>query len=332
MSMEQDRSQQRNESSSPRRISDMAFSYDFYTGRSPGQRKGLELSYSPQIQDANGRFSGVSQLAGYVFWEWNELPPDICQKLEILERIVTPILPKYEVGTGSDSSLRIEPAIDTIICAYNVTPSAERPSQFSVVYFFSTRPSDRTQVDLWDPLSRSQRLVVSNLASWAKKQAWVDLASKMAQISGEPAVARRAHKVFISYKKNSRSEQVAETVAIRLSQQGMVVWFDKWEIKAGDSIPGKIGEGFKDSDACLIFLIHGYSGSDWCTKEMNTAIAKAIGEHLTVIPSLVETCNVPELLKDLKRVDFIEPSVSEFEHKLVEITDAIYKVDLNPYR
>ncbi len=241
-------------------------------------------------------------------------------------------MPKYEVETGSGSPLRVEPAIDTIICAYSVVPARETPSQFSVVYFFLTEPSNRTQVDLWDSLSRSQRLVVSNLASWAKKQAWADLANRIAQISGQPGIARRTHKVFISYKKNSRSEQVAETVANRLSQQGMVVWFDKWEIKAGDSIPGKIGEGFKDSDACLIFLNHEYSGSDWCTKEMNTALIKAISEHLIVIPSLVETCNVPELLKDLKRVDFIEPTASEFEQKLVEITDAIYKVDLNPYR
>jgi len=30
-------------------------------------------------------------------------------------------------------------------------------------------------------------------------------------------------------------------------------------------------------------------------------------------------------------VDFIEPTAAEFEQKLQEITDSIYKVDLNPY-
>ncbi len=121
-------------------------------------------------------------------------------------------------------------------------------------------------------------------------------------------------------------------MAHRLSQQGMNVWFDKWEVMAGDSVPGRIGEGFKDSDACLIFMSREYSGSNWCTKEMNTALTKAINEHLTIIPSLIEPCDVPELLKDIKRVDFIEPTASEFEKKLAEVTDAIYKVDLNPYR
>jgi hypothetical protein len=330
--MEGDTSQQTNESGLLKRISDMAFSYYFYPGRRPEQRPGLQLNYSPQVQDTEGRFSAVSQLAGNVFWEWSNLPPDICAKLEALERIVIGLLPKYEMGTGVDSPLRIEPAINMIICAYDVVSMAEAPGQFSVVYFYLTMPSNTTQVDLWDSLARSQRLVVSNLASWAKKQAWMDLANRIAQISGQPAMAMRSHKVFISYKKNSRSEQLAEAVANRLSQQGMVAWFDKWEIKAGDSIPGKIGEGFRDSNACLIFLSHEYSGSNWCTKEMNTALVKAIGEQLTVIPSLVETCNVPELLKDLKRVDFVAPTASEFEQKLVEITDAIYKVDLNAYR
>ena len=136
----------------------------------------------------------------------------------------------------------------------------------------------------------------------------------------------------MSYKQQSKAEPVADTIANRLSKQNIDVWFDKWEIKAGDSVPGKIGTGFKNIDACLVFLESQYGSSDWCTKEMNTALARAISENLTVIPILVEDCAIPELLKDLKRIYLKEPNATGFEQKLTEITDAIYKVDLNPYR
>jgi len=141
-----------------------------------------------------------------------------------------------------------------------------------------------------------------------KQQAWEHLTNNVREISGQPPMVSGAHQVFISYKQKTKSEKIAETIAERLSQQGIRVWFDKWKINAGDSITGKIGEGFEHSDACLIFLSQGFSSSNWCTKEMNVALTEAINGRLTVIPSLIETCSVPELLKDLKRVDFIEPT------------------------
>jgi hypothetical protein len=325
--MERHSQQRKDDSQYAKVISDITFSYWFLS-----ESKILQLEYIPAVRDTEGQFSTISQLKGVVSWGEGEIPQNICQKFESLEQIVIPLLPKYELGTGDHSSSKIEPVIDRIICAYNVIPTSEPPSQFSVVYFFLISSNEKAQVELWDSLSRSQRLIVSNISSWVKQQAWEGLANKIARISGQTSTKRRAHKVFISYKKNSKSEQVAEIVANRLSQQHIIVWFDKWEIKAGDSIPGKIGEGFKDVDTCLLFLSQGYSSSDWCTKEMNTALVKAINEHLTIIPILVETCDVPELLKDLKYIGIIEPTASEFEQDLVEITDAIYKVDLNPYR
>ena len=92
-----------------------------------------------------------------------------------------------------------------------------------------------------------------------KQQAWEHLINNVREISGQPPMVSGAHQVFISYKQKTKSEQIAETIAERLSQQSITVWFDKWEINAGDSITGKIGEGFEHSDACLIFLSQGYA-------------------------------------------------------------------------
>jgi hypothetical protein len=323
-----------NASSSPKRIFDLLFSFNLHSLHDTKEGPWLYLQYYPLIQDDNGNLSEVHMLLGDFALEVGKLPDGIRQKLETLEKVVATLLPSYEVDAMHSAHLTLEATIRGVECEYGTKPPENRPSHLSVEYSFPTQPNYINRTDFqWESLSRSQQLVVSNIASWVKKQAWEHLANKVRKVSGQPSLESRSHQVFISYKKNSNAEAVAELVSNRLAQKERIgVWFDKWEVRAGDSIPGKIGEGFKGSDACLIFLSHEYDRSNWCTKEMNTALAKAISENLTIIPSLVEACNVPELLKDLKRVDFIKPTAPAFEQKLQEITDAIYKVDLNPYR
>lgn len=46
-------------------------------------------------------------------------------------------------------------------------------------------------------------------------------------------------KVFISY--NSKDKPIVESFGQFLVEQGIDVWFDKWEIKAGESLTDKIG-------------------------------------------------------------------------------------------
>lgn len=334
MSTENHNSVDNVKATSPRRISDLSFSWEFYPENKTENFLYLGIQYCPLIQSADGSCSEIGQLSGHFNLDWGgQLPLEIKQKLDTLEKVVAPLLPSYEINVTSSIPLTVEPTIREIFCNYFTKPPTGIPSQLSVIYYFPTQPNKSTQLNLeWDSLSRSQQLVVSNVTSWVKKQAWEDLSKRIREISGQTAKAIRSNKVFVSYKRRSKAEPLAETIAHRLSQQHIAVWFDKWEIKAGDSVPGKIGEGFKDSDACLVFLESQYSSSDWCTKEMNTALTKAINENLTVIPILIEDCDVPELLKDLRPVYLKEPTASEFEQKLTEITDAVYKVDLNPYR
>ena len=56
--------------------------------------------------------------------------------------------------------------------------------------------------------------------------------------------------VFLSH--SSKDKAVVRAVAERLRKDGVRVWFDEWEIKAGDSIPAKIEEGLEKSRACAM--------------------------------------------------------------------------------
>jgi hypothetical protein len=319
--------------SSPRSIVDLTFSFQVLGLHNINRRAKMVVEYSSLIRDAAGNLSEDQVLSGSFKFNLDELPVDVSQKLESLERLVVSFLPSYKAGTNNFDSLNLGASVREILCSYRTKPEVKIPIRLTVTYSFPTAPSQTMVTTLqWDSLSRSQQLLVSNIASWVKNKAWEHLANQVRRVSGQPALSSRSHKIFISYKKNSSAENVAEHIALRLSQQGINVWFDRWEVRAGDSVLGKIGEGFVGSDACLIFLRHEYNWVNWCTKEMNIALAKAISEDLIIIPSLVEVGDVPELFKDLRRMDFIEPTAAEFEKKLQEITDSIYKVDLNPYR
>lgn len=324
-----------NETTSHKVVSNMTFRWTFSMGRRRGDYKGLFIAYVPLIAQADRILYEVAELAWSFRVDWIHIPIDMQKKLEDLERIINPRLEVYQVNFDSEV-LKAKPMVAEVQCDYNVMLHMAKPSRLTVRFFYGDAQHKRIashnmkeQLLKWDSFSRSQQLVIGNVTSWVKKQAWQDLANK---ISGKGAEAIRTNKVFLSYKRRSKAESVAETIAHRLSQQQIEVWFDKWEIKAGDSVAGKMGEGFKNCDACLIFLESQYSSSDWCTKEMNTALTKAIDEDFTIIPVLVEDCEKPELLKDLKPIYLKEPSANEFEQRLSEITDAIYRVDLNPYR
>lgn len=51
-------------------------------------------------------------------------------------------------------------------------------------------------------------------------------------------------------------------LANRLKKDKLLVWFDEWELKPGDSIPAKIGKGMEDSS---VF------GSEWAQSELGTS-------------------------------------------------------------
>jgi len=60
--------------------------------------------------------------------------------------------------------------------------------------------------------------------------------------------------VFISHASEDK-ERFVEGLALKLIGNGVNVWFDKWEIKLGDSLIDKIFEkGIKPSDFIIIVL------------------------------------------------------------------------------
>src|SRR6516165_593719 len=71
--------------------------------------------------------------------------------------------------------------------------------------------------------------------------------------------------VFLSH--SAKDKAVVRTLAERLQADGLRVWFDEWEIKAGHNIPAKIEEGLEHSRVLLLCMSANAFGSDWAQLE-----------------------------------------------------------------
>ena len=74
--------------------------------------------------------------------------------------------------------------------------------------------------------------------------------------------------VFLSH--SSKDKDIVRAIVERLRADGLRVWFDEWELRAGDSIPAKIEEGLEASRVLVLCLSANAFGSGWARMESYT--------------------------------------------------------------
>jgi hypothetical protein len=108
--------------------------------------------------------------------------------------------------------------------------------------------------------------------------------------------------VFVSYAQADKN--VARQVAEALQDAGLLVWIDAWELAPGDSIAQRIEEAIASSDILLVLLSQNSVASQWVQKELSAALSRELRDRaITVIPALLEDCEIPGLLADRQYLD-----------------------------
>lgn len=116
-------------------------------------------------------------------------------------------------------------------------------------------------------------------------------------------IPKTTRKVFVSH--SSKDKPIVDRIVSDLKKEGISVWYDKFEIEAGDNIVEKVNEGLKDSKYFLIVLSPNALASSWVVEETSFAVLQQITSRgVFVIPILIEDCDIPPLLKHKKYVDF----------------------------
>ena len=115
-------------------------------------------------------------------------------------------------------------------------------------------------------------------------------------------VSPKRRQVFLSY--SSSDKRAAARVADALRTAGLRVWFDAWELAPGDSIISRINQAVASSDFLVVLLSQKSVESQWVQNELSAAMARELGDRaVTVIPALLEDCDVPPHLAERQWVD-----------------------------
>ncbi|WP_400191027.1 TIR domain-containing protein [Hymenobacter sp. B81] len=111
----------------------------------------------------------------------------------------------------------------------------------------------------------------------------------------------KKYDVFICHASEDKPS-VVEPLVKKLEQANINVWFDKSNIKWGDSITEKINTGLKDSKFVLVVLSTNFLRKNWPKREMNAAL------------------NIEASLGKVKVLPLVVGSDEEFKNIIQELT------------
>lgn len=82
--------------------------------------------------------------------------------------------------------------------------------------------------------------------------------------------------VFISHATEDKSGFVIPLVN-KLKQYGVKVWFDKFELKVGDSLSKNIDEGLRKSKYGIVIISKSFLNKGWTDYEYRSLLSREIG-------------------------------------------------------
>ncbi len=139
------------------------------------------------------------------------------------------------------------------------------------------------------------------------------------------AHATRPPVVFLSYA--SEDKALARQIAARLFENGMEVFFDEWEIQAGDSIREKIDAGLGRCTHFVVLLTPHSVEKSWVRAEMDAAFVKKVEGECRFIPLRhdLPPDKLPPLLRGL-----LSPQIQDVDNDIMKLVEDIREIDRRP--
>ncbi len=121
--------------------------------------------------------------------------------------------------------------------------------------------------------------------------------------------------VFLSH--NSKDKPRVRKLAEELRAAGLRVWFDDWVLKPGDDIYLAIERGLEAARAQVLCLSPAALGSEWVTLERSTVLFRdPTNAGRRFIPLLLADCDLPDVLRRYKYVDYRRRTKAAFAELL----------------
>lgn len=103
----------------------------------------------------------------------------------------------------------------------------------------------------------------------------------------------------------SEDKPFVEKLVTELDRRAMFAWYDKREILVGDSIVEKINTGLSNADFLIAVLSPRSVSKPWVVREMSSSLMRQLSNReIKILPILLEKCELPTLLTDIKYANF----------------------------
>ena len=131
---------------------------------------------------------------------------------------------------------------------------------------------------------------------------------------------RRPH-IFLSH--SSKDKAFVRQLANDLQVCEVDVWFDEWEIEAGDSIYKAIATGIDSSLYVALIISNSFLESKWASEETESAFSKQLGKGTKIIlPLLIENVEIPALLQGKLYLPFHD----NYFHSLAKLAAIVHGI------
>ena len=128
--------------------------------------------------------------------------------------------------------------------------------------------------------------------------------------------------VFISHA--SQDKEISSMIAVDLKRARYNVWFDKWDIELGHSIPKAITDGLDSADALIIVLSNDYLRSAFCTDEWESYYMKFNTQRKPILIIIIDDSNPPTILASRKY--YRMKSKDDYDDMLINLKLALSKM------
>jgi hypothetical protein len=133
---------------------------------------------------------------------------------------------------------------------------------------------------------------------------------------------RKRRDVFLCHATEDKKVLV-EPLALELEGYGLKVWYDKFEVKLGDSLREKVDEGLVYSRYGVVVLSPAFFEKNWPQKELNGLFAREVEGKKVILPvwhnvSKVDVLRYSPILADMKAVKSVE-GVKEIARQIIEV-------------
>ena len=93
----------------------------------------------------------------------------------------------------------------------------------------------------------------------------------------------KEYDVFISHASEDK-DNVARPLAHALEKNGLVVWYDEFEMRIGDSLRRKIDKGIVNSNFGIIVISRDFISKGWTNYELDGLITRSVSGEQRLLP------------------------------------------------